>query len=72
MNILQAKTYKLQILIIEQSQVIEQANFTYSPIKKLQKNKRKQLKMQLQNKQEGLKIGFKNKSQYPSKIKINQ
>ena len=35
MNILQAKTYKLQILIIEQSQVIEQANFTYSPIKKL-------------------------------------
>ena len=35
MNILQAKTYNLQILIREQSQVIEQANFTYSPIKKL-------------------------------------
>ena len=72
MKILQAKTYNLQIFIIEQSQIIEQVNFTYSPIKKLQKNKRKQLKMQLRNKQKGLKIGLKNKSQYPSKIKINQ
>lgn len=35
MKILQAKTYNLQIFIIEQSQIIEQVNFTYSPIKKL-------------------------------------
>ena len=34
-KILQAKTYNLQIFIIEQSQIIEQVNFTYSPIKKL-------------------------------------
>ena len=35
MKILQAKTHNLQIFIIEQSQIIEQVNFTYSPIKKL-------------------------------------